>query len=224
MAEGLKQYKGRLSASQITSGINAAIKNSRRLCEDAKLLFDSSRYPSALALAILSIEESGKAAILRSLSIAEDGKEIKEGWKRYRSHRDKNTHWIAVDMILEGARSLEDLSKIADPSSDHPKILDQLKQVALYTDCLDSAHWSFPEEVVDKDLAAGILRAADIFSRKQDCAEEHISLWMKHMLPVKNQSQSIQNQALLNWFNEMKDKGYMVEGDIPFGNFLGVHS
>ncbi|MFU1519955.1 AbiV family abortive infection protein [Vreelandella alkaliphila] len=222
MAEDLKQYKGRLSASQIASGINVAIKNSRRLFEDASLLFDNGRYPSALALAILSIEESGKASILRSLSLADDVKELKEGWKRYRSHKDKNTHWIALDMMLEGARSLEDLSRISDPDSDHPKILDQLKQVALYTDCLGSAHWSFPEEVVEKDLAAGILRTADIFSRKQNCTEEHISLWVKHMLPVKNQPQSIQNQALLNWFNEMKAKGHITEGEVAFKDFLGV--
>lgn len=222
MAEDLKQYKDRLNASQIASGINVAIKNSRRLFEDASLLFDNGRYPSALALAILSIEESGKASILRSLSLAEDGKELKEGWKRYRSHKDKNTNWIALDMMLEGARSLEDLSRIADPDSDHPKILDQLKQVALYTDCLGSAHWSLPEDVVEKDLAAGILRTADIFSRKQNCAEEHISLWVKHMLPVKNQPQSVQNQALLNWFNEMKAKGYITEGDVAFKDFLGV--
>lgn len=222
MAEDLKQYKDRLNASQIASGINVAIKNSRRLFEDASLLFDNGRYPSALALAILSIEESGKASILRSLSLAEDGKELKEGWKRYRSHKDKNTNWIALDMMLEGARSLEDLSRIADPDSDHPKILDQLKQVALYTDCLGSAHWSLPEDVVEKDLAAGILRTADVFSRKQNCAEEHISLWVKHMLPVKNQPQSVQNQALLNWFNEMKAKGYITEGDVAFKDFLGV--
>ncbi|GGO80954.1 hypothetical protein GCM10011348_18840 [Marinobacterium nitratireducens] len=81
------------------------------------MLFESARYPSALALAILSIEESGKAFILRSLSLAHDGKELKEGWRKYRSHKDKNTHWIAVDMMLEGAKSLSDLSKVADPRS-----------------------------------------------------------------------------------------------------------
>lgn len=222
MAEGLKQFKDSLSASQIASGINLAIKNSRRLFEDASLLFDKGRYPSALALAILSIEESGKVSILRSLSLADDGKELKKGWKRYRSHKDKNTHWIALDLMFEGARTLEDLSRIADPDSDHPEILDQLKQVALYTDCLGSVHWSFPEEVIEKDLAAGILRTADIFSRKQSCTEEHISLWIKHMLPVKNHSQSTQKKALLNWFTEMKSKGYITEGEIAFKDFLGV--
>jgi len=222
MTEGLKQYKGSLSAAQVARGINAAAENSRRLCEDAKLLFDNARYPSALALAILSIEESGKAAILRSLSLAKEGKELKDSWKRYRSHKDKNTHWIAVDLMLGGAKSLEELSRIADPSSDHPQILDQLKQVALYTDCLGSAHWSFPEEVVDQDISAGILRTAEVFSKKQDCTEDHIFLWIEHMLPVKNQPQAIQNQALLNWFKEMKDRGYMTEGEIEFKDFLSV--
>lgn len=221
MSKGLKQYKGILSPSQIASGINAAYKNSRRLYEDASLLFESARYPSALALAILSIEESGKASILRSMSLSKEGKELKAGWKKYRSHKDKNTHWVAIDMMAQGARSLDELSMIADPESDHPEVLDQLKQVAFYTDCLGSAHWSFPEDVIDKDLTASILRVADIFSRKKECSEEHILLWIKHMLPVKNKSKEIQNKALLDWLNEMEKKRYMSEGKIGFKQFLG---
>ncbi|MCP1319351.1 AbiV family abortive infection protein [Halomonas sp. 707B3] len=223
MTHGLKQYKGRLSASQVASGINAAQKNARRLYEDAQLLFDNDRYPTGLALAILSIEESGKASILRSLSLAKDGKELKDGWKKFRSHKDKNAHWIAVDLMLEGARSLKGLSKVADPNSNHPELLDQLKQVALYTDCLGSAHWSFPEDVVSKELAAGIIRIADIFSRKKKCTEDHVSLWIKHMLPVKSESQSVQYNALLNWFKEMHNKGYIDEGGVGFEEFLNFN-
>ncbi len=58
--KGLSQYKGELNATEITLGINAARRNATRLAEDASLLIDNKRYPSGLALAILSIEESGK--------------------------------------------------------------------------------------------------------------------------------------------------------------------
>jgi hypothetical protein len=51
----LDQYKGKLSASQIAEGMNAAIRNSKRLAEDAELLLKEKRFSSATSLAILSI-------------------------------------------------------------------------------------------------------------------------------------------------------------------------
>jgi len=78
----LDQYKGALSTSEITKGINAAIQNAIRLAEDAELLLGNKRYPSATSLAILSIEESGKVTILRGLSVAKDGKENIEPIRR----------------------------------------------------------------------------------------------------------------------------------------------
>ena len=72
------QYKGKLSAHKIAEGINAALQNANRLADDAELLLEHKKYPSAACLAILSIEESGKVSILRELSIARDGKDLKE--------------------------------------------------------------------------------------------------------------------------------------------------
>jgi len=44
-----------------------------RLVEDAKLLLANDRLPSACSLAVLSIEESGKASILRRIACSGDG-------------------------------------------------------------------------------------------------------------------------------------------------------
>ena len=49
--------------------MNAARRNARRLAEDAKLLLEAGRYPTATALAVLSIEESGKMSILRGFCV-----------------------------------------------------------------------------------------------------------------------------------------------------------
>jgi AbiV family abortive infection protein len=81
----LDSYKGKLNPSQIAEGINVAIKNSYRLAEDAQILLDAGRYPTAASVAILSIEESGKAGILRRLAIAETDDEVSQIWKDYRS-------------------------------------------------------------------------------------------------------------------------------------------
>jgi hypothetical protein len=59
MKQKLPQYKGVLASAQIADGMNAATRNSRRLFEDAQLMLEQERYPSAVGLAILSIEESG---------------------------------------------------------------------------------------------------------------------------------------------------------------------
>lgn len=222
MTNRLKQYKDRLNPSQVADGINAANKNAERLYLDAKLLFENSRYPSSIALSILSVEESGKASILRGLSLSVSGKELKGNWKRYRNHRAKNTHWIALDLMLGGAKNLEGISQVEDPDSEHPEILEQLKQVAFYTDCLGSAHWSIPEDVVDKELCEKILKVAEIFSKRKECSEQQVDLWIKHMLPVKDQPQKIQNQALHNWFREMEEKGFMTEGKVSYSSFLGI--
>ncbi|MDA3837701.1 MAG: AbiV family abortive infection protein [Candidatus Delongbacteria bacterium] len=220
MSDKLKQYKDKLNSSQIADGMNAANENAVRLVEDAKLLFENDRLASALALAILSIEESGKVAILRSLAISSEGKDLKEGWKRYRSHRAKNAHWIAVDLILKGANKLSDFSTVTDENADHPHVLDQLKQVALYTDCLGDAHWSIPEKAIDKELARNIIRVAGVFSKKSKHTQEEVDLWIKHIGPSHKSSQSVQNGALLKWFNEMKEKGLIREGQIQFEEFV----
>ena len=39
---------------RVAAGINAAIQNAKRLSDDASLLFEAGRFPSAASLAILS--------------------------------------------------------------------------------------------------------------------------------------------------------------------------
>ncbi|MBN1085452.1 AbiV family abortive infection protein [Erwinia aphidicola] len=38
-------------------------------------------------------------------------------------------------------------------TTEHPFALDQLKQISFYTDCLGKAHWSIPDNVIDRDTA-----------------------------------------------------------------------
>jgi AbiV family abortive infection protein len=70
MARMLAQYKGRLTPQQAADGINEARGNAERLYADAAVLFEQKRFESACALAILSIEEFGKPAILRRVATA----------------------------------------------------------------------------------------------------------------------------------------------------------
>ena len=108
----LDSYKGKLSADQVAAGINAAIQNAKRLSEDASLLFEAGRFPSAASLAILSIEESGKVSILRALALAKTSEEIAVAWRDYRSHTKKNASWLLLQLVEQGARKLDDFKPL----------------------------------------------------------------------------------------------------------------
>jgi AbiV family abortive infection protein len=154
MARKLDSYKGQLNPAQISDGMNSAHRNAIRLLTDAKILLDADRYPSAAALSILSIEESGKSSILRLLALSKTNEDRINAWKEYRSHVKKNVQGILPSKFIEGAQKLDDFLTLFDGESEYPYLLEQIKQVSLYTDCLGQAHWSEPAQVIDKELAA----------------------------------------------------------------------
>ena len=202
--------------------MNAARDNASRLLDDAKLLADSGRYASATALAILSIEEAGKDAILRELSYATDPSAIKDAWRRYRSHTSKNVTWVAPDLAMKGARTLDDFAHVFDDASDHPYVLDQLKQVAMYTDCLGKANWSKPDRVIGKDLALIILRTAGIFASRKTVTSEEIELWIHYMGPVLRQGVSVMwiKKAFQTWYHAAAEKGFLDPDDQLMKTFV----
>ena len=52
--------------AKIMDALKAIANNAKRLLTDAELLYSQKRYPSALALAILSLEEFGKYHLIQS--------------------------------------------------------------------------------------------------------------------------------------------------------------
>jgi AbiV family abortive infection protein len=132
----LNQYQGRLTPPQIAEGIIAATRNARRLADDAVLLLNNCRFASAASLAILYIEESGKTSILRQLSVAKSGLELSKCWRDYRSHIRKNALGSLFDLFARGARKLDEFRDLFSGNAEHPYLLDQLKQIGFYTDCL----------------------------------------------------------------------------------------
>ncbi len=180
----LEQYSARLSSAEIAAGMNAAAANSRRLYEDAALLLAQSRFPSALSLAALSIEESGKLPILRSLAVAPDQKELSSTWRAYRNHTRKNTAWPFLKMFLEGARRLGDFRPLFEDGAEHPYLLNNLKQLGFYTDCLGRRHWAVPNDVIDQDIAEDIVNIAKLLIPKREVTEREIELWIKYVKPV----------------------------------------
>lgn len=221
MSKGLGQWKNTLKPSQIAEGMNAANNNAIRLLEDAESLFALERFPSALSLAILSIEESGKVSILRELALAKNGDQVKDTWKAYHSHTKKNVLWISPSLVVAGAKNLEDFRDVFDNESDHPQLLDNLKQIAFYTDCLGKAHWSIPVEVIDKETTAQMIKIAKTQCKKGNFTAREIELWIKHLKPVWRASMDSMKIALNNWFEEMKKEQLITEHELSFKIFIG---
>ena len=216
----LSQYRGKLSPAQIADGMNAAIRNARRLADDARTLFDLERYPTAASIAVLSMEESGKVSILRHFAIARDLPSCRRIWQDYRNHRSKNVAWILPDLVAAGARDLDSLHLAAQSDAEHTALLNNVKQIGLYSDCLGNAHWSEPEKVIDRRLAQMLVKIADLFATKEAVTPEEIELWIAHLGPADGAPLETMKEALLNWYHAMNEAGLLNEDDRVVREFV----
>jgi AbiV family abortive infection protein len=213
----LDQYDGRLSPAEIAAGMNAARRNGERLLDDARLLMQAGRYASACSLAILSIEESGKGSILRQLAVAKTDAEVNDSWRSYRNHRTKNALWL-IGILRDAVKSLEDMRPAFDPTSDHPAVLDAIKQLGFYTDCLGDRRWSAPNEVIDASLASQLIGVADTLRLRQDFSAREIELWIDHVGPHFNTPQA--RHAVVAWERAMKAEGLSIYTSEEFEAFM----
>jgi AbiV family abortive infection protein len=220
MKKKLDAYRGRLSAAQIAEGMNAAAKNARRLSEDAASLLAAGRFPTAVSIAILAIEEACKVSVLRTLALATSSAEAAETWKDYRSHTRKNVAWLLPKLAAAGARKLDDLRPLFDETSDHPFVLDQLKQLGFYTDCLGNAHWAVPSDVIDEGPAQMLVHIAQLFARDREYTEMEVKLWSEHVGPAWKKDPSWMKQALVNWYAAMQAAGLAAEGPNEMEQFI----
>jgi AbiV family abortive infection protein len=202
----LQEYRGKLSPKQIADGMCAALRNARRLVDDATLLFEAKRYSTALALAILAIEEAGKVSILRGFAMIDDVSELRGQWTRYRDHRSKNGAWIILEKAKSGAKTLNDLADVVDPKADHTQLINSIKQLALYTGCYGNAHWAEPDKIFDDDkLASVLIETARLLTTKDDPTEREIKIWIKHMKPVWKTSGM--SAAIVRFHTELYQEG-----------------
>ena len=124
--------------------------------------------------------------------------------------------------MQKGARSLEELRPLVDPDSDHPDVLDQLKQLCIYTDCFIKGKWSSPDEVEVMSLAPYLLKMAQILGKPKTITAEEVKLWRKHLLPVKNASMEMQKHAVSAWYTEMTSRGLSNTTEQDVRHFLGI--
>jgi AbiV family abortive infection protein len=219
-AQKLDQYTGTLDAAQVAAGMNAAARNAKRLADDASLLLESNRFASAAALAILSIEEFGKLSILRRLASVQCAEQAKHCWREYRSHTKKNVMGAFLDLSAKGARRLDEFAPLFESDADHPQLLDKVKQIALYSDCLGSAHWSEPTEVIEEPLARSMVLTAKVLAQGTEVTILEIELWVQHVGPLLHSSREQAERALEVWYAEMQRHGLAKPGRNGMAEFI----
>ncbi|POR24871.1 hypothetical protein BWK58_07515 [Flavobacterium columnare] len=207
-----RQFNQKISIEKAAEISEGAIKNAKSLLDDAKLLFENGKYPRAISLAILSIEESGKPSIIRSIILEDDPKEISNLWKSFRKHQDKNSMWIVPELLLKGARTLESLRKVVDPKSDHSQTLDTLKQLCFYSDVFTKGKLSLPENVGNKDLAKSLIIIAETSIKETLNSVDALEIWVKHLKPVWKTDISVMKKALLSCYIELEEKNLIEDG------------
>ena len=215
MKRKFRQYSGFLTTSEIAEGINVSNANARRLANDARLLFEHESYPSAVAMAVLSVEESGKVSILRELALARNQEEAAQCWRDYRCHVKKNLLWPIMDSYLKGARRAQDFMSLLDPDADHPYILDKIKQISFYTDCFRKGHWAVPNKLIGKGFAQGLLAIAESFARSREVTVEEVDLWVQYLSPCWKTSTSRMQKALFEWDKEIRKRGLIDKTNAP---------
>jgi len=176
-------------------------------------LLENQRYASALALAVLSIEETGKDPVLRGLCVASDAKQLRERWKDYRSHTSKNALWPLLYLLQKGARRAEDFLPMFEPDADHPRMLETVKQISLYTDTFKKGLWSLPEQKITPELAKSMVLLAEIFSNTRETTIQEIELWILYMKPVWSGPDAERDKAQIEWDKEMRRTGLIKEED-----------
>jgi hypothetical protein len=104
--------------------------------------------------------------------------------------------------------------------AEHPYILDRLKQIGFYTDCLGNAQWSIPEDVIGEEIAKMLVTLAKILSSNKEISVREIELWIKHLGPVWEKNKRWMQQALENWYQEMQECSLAPEGPNEMRNFI----
>ncbi len=178
-------YRAALSPSDVVAGMNAALRNARRLADDAALLLAAGRWATAASLAILSMEEAGKVGVLRLLSIATDPLALKAGWKDYRSHQAKLKKPLGINPEGKSMADPAALAAAVQANANLVAALDLFKQGGFYTDCIPGDEgqpiWTEPVHHFTEERARVAVNCAIIVASKPDVPLRDVELWVEHL-------------------------------------------
>lgn len=211
-----KQYNGSLDILQAASTMQAARLNSIDLLDTADILFSLKRFAHSIAFSILSIEESGKIAILQNILFGLD--EQAKLWRSYRLHRLKTEHLNPGIMVRVRATfpeiPVEEAQDIASRGPT-PDDLETLKQRVVYSDCIDksgSLVCHLPQNIDWRQQAwERLCEAKAIVLAPRDRSPEELEVWVKHITTAHDSDRHLA-EVLPELHKELLEKGFVKEG------------
>ena len=188
------QYNGMLTLRGVTEGANLSIRNSWRLFRSAEVLFTEKDYASAVALAVLALEENGKYLTLIPIL---ERVELEKKWKAVRTHtcktKELNAYLALLKLLPEERLSKEEVAGDIDRTFDVQKMIDVLKQKGFYVDCVGAGRWQYPPETFSDFFSFVILLMVRSVMREPLFTEEEIQQWRER---VVKEDGSIDDDAL----------------------------
>lgn len=150
------QFSTAITYKEAADGISIAIQNSKELLEDAEILMNNKRYPRAISLSVLAIEEYGKVEKIKELLLSKQM--ASKIWKDLRNHKSKNFYWMFPLLKQMGVNDPELIAEFTSPKGDGANFLDQLKQICFYTEAVNNpdkkgCYWWLPSEITNLDVA-----------------------------------------------------------------------
>ena len=137
-----------LTADEAYQGILHSLDNARDLLVDARILLEGNRWPRAVSLSVLALEEVGKANVIRLILIAGPDSQLRKLWGHYYRHISKSllTLYSIIQFMHSGTDPSASLNACIEFGLDFSDGLDELKQDGFYSDYVDPGLWQSPSE------------------------------------------------------------------------------
>lgn len=173
-----------LTPNEATAGVSAALENGRRLASDARLLNEQGRSPTALAIAILAVEELDKIGLITQVWHARHSPEkLDAPVSDFRNHRVKNSQMLVARCVEMGFVPAEIDRIKSDRGPSWAAFFEDLKHKHIYVDRTKDG-WRSPSGIWPSEESARV--NAEVYVR---VAEYLVRYWSGAVLVIQEQFQ-----------------------------------
>lgn len=162
------------SRPELVACANAAAYNGRDLLADAELLSDADRHPRAYSLAVLAVEEYGKAVSLLTLAVMPENLRAQAPTRRMlECHPMKQIGGLLLALLPHSelgpvaslaAMPLTELTRVLETTDAFVQDADRLKLRGLYVDMQRNARIRRPSEITKAEVSDEIGRVRQVAS------------------------------------------------------------
>ena len=211
-----KRYNGKLTIEQISEGIYFCIENATNIFGDAYILIKANRFPRALSLLLLAIQEAGKVNILKNMTMISTKNQNlwKKEWKNFRKHDAKDSlgHNIKVSSEYNDSPGEAFWQLLLCKNNNFSSEREKTRQLGLYTDYFaGDKKWWRPNEINKKLVKIAESEATKILYKLQ--MEKKIGFFSPKALKIyREEFNNFHPEIELNKEYEIEDFGNRIFG------------